>query len=409
MRDYAPPGTRLLLASSFVATVPMGYLLVVLPLYLDRAGIQPAFIGLLYTVSGLVTSFIVAFSGVFADRWGRRRFLVAGTLIPVPSYLVFALTTDPVWLIAASVLGGVGLANGAAGALTVSSFDALLAEKASEAQRTRVFAASQALWSLALAVGSLAAAVPTLLRTSFGVSDLESYRLPYLAMAAITVTAAALLVPLREDVTVRATRVAAGWLPRRSRPAIATYALGIAVQLLPLWFGLRFGVNEADLGPWYAAAQILSLGTVAVVPFLERRLGGPRTVLLALTASGTCLALIVVAPVFTIAAALFVLRSFFTNLSWPFQQALLMTATVPEERATAVGSGFAVWGFTNGLGPLASGALLGAGVFALPLVIGSLMYFCGGLAFGIGFSRLLARRARAETAAVGALGGDGAA
>src|SRR5881628_256520 len=173
MRDYLPPGTRLLLASSFVSTVPMGYLLVVLPLYLDRAGIQPAFIGLLYTVSGLVAALIVAFSGVLADRFGRRRFLVAGTLMPVPSYLVFAVTTDPAWLVAASVLGGVGLANGAAGALTISSFDALLAEKATEAQRTRVFAASQALWSLGLAGGSIAAAVPTLLRTSLGVGDLE--------------------------------------------------------------------------------------------------------------------------------------------------------------------------------------------------------------------------------------------
>jgi MFS family permease len=416
MRDYAPAGTRLLLASSFVSTVPMGYLLVVLPLYLDRAGIQPAFIGLLYTVSGLVTSLIVAFSGVFADRWGRRRFLVAGTLMPVPSYLVFAATTDPAWLVAASVLGGVGLANGAAGALTVSSFDALLAEKASEAQRTRVFAASQALWSLALAAGSIAAAVPTLLRTSFGVGDLESYRLPYLVMAALTVAAAALLVPLREDVSVRAPRVASGWLPRRSRPAIATYALGIgflgfglgiAVQLLPLWFGLRFGVTEADLGPWYAATQLISLATVFIVPFLERRLGGPRTVLFALFASGTCLGLIVVAPVFAVAAWLFVIRGFFTNLSWPFHQSLLMAATVPEERATAVGSGFAVWGFTNALGPLASGAMIGAGIFVLPLVVGSLMYFLGGLAFGIGFSRLLARRVRANAMAVGTLGGDG--
>jgi hypothetical protein len=106
---------------------------------------------------------------------------------------------------------------------------------------------------------------------------------------------------------------------------------------------------------------------------------------------------------------LFVLRGFFTNLSWPFHQSLLMAATVPEERATAVGAGFAVWGFTNALGPLASGALLGAGVFVLPLVIGSLMYFCGGLAFGIGFSRLLARRLRVETAAFGAGGGDGSA
>jgi hypothetical protein len=281
-----------------------------------------------------------------------------------------------------------------------------------------VFAASQALWSLGLAGGSIAAAVPTLLRTSFGVGDLESYRLPYLVMAALTVVAAALLVPLREDASVRAARVASGWLPRRSRPAIGTYALGIgflgfglgiAVQLLPLWFGLRFGVTEADLGPWYAAAQILSLGTVVVVPFLERRLGGPKTVLLALSASGTCLALIVAAPIFTIAASLFVVRAFFTNLSWPFQQSLLMAATVREERATAVGTGFAVWGFTNALGPLASGALLGAGIFVLPILVGSLMYFCGGLAFGIGFSRLLARRARADMAALASLGGDGSA
>ena len=416
MREYAPPGTRLLLASTFFASVPMGYLLVVLPLYLDRIGIEPAFIGLLYTVSGLVTSLIVAFGGLFADRWGRRRFLIAGTLLPVPSYLVFAVTTDPLLLLAASVLGGVGLANGAAGALTISSFDALLAEKTNEAQRTRVFAASGALWSLALAVGSIAAAVPTVLRTSLGVGDLESYRLPYLAMAALTVAAAALLVPLREDVSVRAARVSSGWLPRRSRPAIATYAvgigflgfgLGIAVQLLPLWFALQFGVNEADLGPWYAATQLLSLTTVFVVPMLERRLGGPRTVLFALSASGTTLALIVLAPVFTIAASLFVLRGFFTNLSWPFHQSLLMTATVPEERATAVGLGFAVWGFTNALGPLASGAMIGAGIFVLPLVVGSLMYFLGGLAFGIGFGRLLVRRASASAAAVATLGGDG--
>ncbi|HKY50840.1 MAG TPA: MFS transporter [Candidatus Limnocylindria bacterium] len=410
MRDSAPPGTRLLLASSFVSTVPMGYLLVVLPLYLDRAGIEPTFIGLLYTVSGLVTSVIVALSGVFADRWGRRRFLLAGTLLPVPSYLVFAATTEPLWLVAASVLGGVGLANGAAGALTVSSFDALLAEKASAGQRTRVFAASQALWSLALAVGSFAAAAPTLLRTTFGVVDLESYRLPYFAMAVLTVAATALLLPLREDVSVRAARVASGWLPRRSRPAIATYSigigflgfgLGIAVQLLPLWFGLRFAVSEADLGPWYAAAQLISLTTVLIVPFLERRLGGPRTVLVALFASGTCLLLIVAAPAFTIAASLFMLRGFFTNLSWPFHQSLLMAATVPEERATAVGAGFAVWGFTNALGPVASGALLGAGIFVLPLVVGSLMYFLGGLAFGIGFGRLLAQRRVAPAGAEG--------
>src|SRR5512140_1330904 len=140
---YAPSGTRLLLANSFLATIPLGYLLVVLPLYLDRAGVEPAMIGLLYTASGAVSAVLVALSGILADRWGRRRFLLAGTLLPLPSYLVFAMTTDVRWLVVASLFGGVGLANGAAGALTVAGFDAMLAERAGDERRTRVFALSQ--------------------------------------------------------------------------------------------------------------------------------------------------------------------------------------------------------------------------------------------------------------------------
>lgn len=399
---YAPRGTRLLLASSFLSTLPLGYLIVVLPLYLARAGLEPAIIGSLYTASGAMTALLVAFSGVLADRWGRRRFLLAGTLLPIPSYLIFASTTDIGWLVVASLLGGVGLANGAAGALTIASFDALLADNTTEEERTRVFASGQALWSLALAFGSLSAGAPLLLHQIMpGLSELAAYRPPYLAMALVTLAAGLVLLPIRDDPAVHAARVAAGWWPRRSRRPILTYAiavgflgfgLGVAVQLLPLWLGLRFGVTEADLGPWYAAGQIASLGTVAAIPYLERRFGGPNTVLMALSSSAVCIALIVVAPVFWLAATLHLVRSFMTNLSWPFHQSLLMTATVPEERATAVGIGFSVWGTTNALGPLAAGALIGAGAYALPLLVGSAMYVCGGLVFGIGFRRILARR-----------------
>ena len=350
-----------------------------------------------------MTALLVAFSGVLADRWGRRRFLIAGTLLPIASYLVFALTTDIPWLVFASFLGGVGLANGAAGALTISSFDALLADNTTEATRTKVFATSQALWSLGLAIGSLCAGLPLILHRLYpGLTEIGAYPPPYVAMALITLGAGLVLLPIRDDPDVHAARVASGWWPRRSRRAIATYTiaigflgfgLGIAVQLLPLWFNRVFGVNEADLGPWYAAGQLASLGTLVAIPYFERRLGGPTTVLVALSSAAVCLALIVVAPVFVVAASLQLLRSFLTNLSWPFHQSLLMTATVPEERATAVGTGFAVWGTTNALGPLVGGAMIGAGAFAPPLLIGAVMYVCGGLVFGIGFKRILAKRA----------------
>lgn len=400
IRGYAPRGTRLLLASSFVASVPLGYLIVVLPLYLARAGIEPAVIGGFYTASGAMTAVLVAFSGLLADRWGRRNFLIAGTLLPAVSYAIFALTTDVPWLVFASFLGGVGLANGAAGALTISSFDALLADNTSEATRTKVFAASGGLWSGALALGSLGAAIPEALQRG-GVEEITSYRLPYVAMIVVTLIGGALLFPVRDDPEVHKARAASGWWPKRSRGPMLVYTaavgflgfgLGVAIQLLPLWYNVRFGVTEADLGPWYAAGQLLSVATIVAVPWFERRLGGPNTVLVVLWAGAACLLLIIASPVFWIAATFHVLRSFLTNISWPFQQSMLMTATVPEERATAVGVGFAVWGTANAIGPLAAGVLIGAGVFTTPLLVGALMYVLGGLTFGLGFRRLLARR-----------------
>ena len=135
----------LLLSSLVLASVPVGYLQVVLPLYLNRAGLEPGLIGVLYSLSGLVTACLVAFSGVLADRFGRRRFMIWGTALPIISYAIFALTTNPAFLFLASIIGGVGLANGAAGAMTAASFDALLAEHTPPRQRTSVFAWSRAL------------------------------------------------------------------------------------------------------------------------------------------------------------------------------------------------------------------------------------------------------------------------
>src|SRR5438309_10392292 len=139
----AMPGSRdalMLLTSMVLASVPVGYLQVVLPLYLNRAGLEPSVIGLLYSLSGLVTAGLVAFSGALADRFGRRGFLIRGPALPIVSYTIFAITTSTGWLVVASLIGGVGLANGAAGALTAASFDAMLAEHSPVRPRLRIFA-----------------------------------------------------------------------------------------------------------------------------------------------------------------------------------------------------------------------------------------------------------------------------
>lgn len=394
-----PAGARLLLANGYLATVPLGFQMVIVPLYLSRAGFDPAFIGLLFTVSGLVTAGLVAVSGLLADRFGRSRFLIAGTALPITSYAILALTTDPAWLVVAATLGGVGLANGAAGALTVASFDALLAERTSEQERTRVFASAQALWNLALATGAIFAIVPELLRGA-GWAELDSYRPAFIAAIVMGLMSTVLVLPIRDLERAPGHRPA-HWLPKRSLRPIVTYSigigllgfgLGVAVQLMPLWLNLRFGATEGELAPWYSLAQFLSIASVLVVPWLDRRFGPSRSVLGMQLAGGSLLALIVLMPSFAPAIALFVVRGFLTNLSWPFQQSLLMSNVEPSERASAAGIGFSVWGMANALGPGVGGYLLATGVLALPLLFGGAAYATAGLVLGVGFGRI--RRAR---------------
>ena len=113
-------------------------------------------------------------------------------------------------------------------------------------------------------------------------------------------------------------------------------------------------------------------------------------VLLVHVIGGVCLiAIALVLPVFEVAAIAMLVRNVLANVAWPLQQSLLMSSVVPEERATAAGVGFAVWGLANAVGPALAGVMLQNGSLALPLLLGSVGYIIGGVAFGVGFRRVL--------------------
>src|SRR5574341_1850613 len=52
MAALFPRGARLLLANGYLATIPLGFQMVVVPLYLSRAGLDPAFFLWMQVVSG---------------------------------------------------------------------------------------------------------------------------------------------------------------------------------------------------------------------------------------------------------------------------------------------------------------------------------------------------------------------
>jgi MFS family permease len=394
MSLVAPRGTYLLLVSNTLAALPLGFQLVVMPLYLARSGFDPASIGALYLLSGLLSSGLVMIAGAVADRFGRVRILTIGTALLIPSYAILASTTDAAWIVVAAVLGAGGFAGGVAGALVLGSFDALLAERTIGAERTRVFAAAQALGKCGLAAGAALAVVPEILRSA-GSGTFESYRPLFVSAVVILGVATAVMLRVRDGDA--RDRSPTSWLPRRSLRPIAIYAAvtgltgfgyGVAVQLLPLWLHLRFGASEADLGPWYAGAQLVSIGTVALVHWLDARFGAVRSVAALQLAGGISLLLIVLVPELTQAAALIVVRSVVTSSTWPFLQSLLMSAVDPSQRGTASGIGYGVWGLLNAAGPAVAGVMLSAGVLALPVLMGAAVYAIAALVSGAGFASI---------------------
>lgn len=381
---FTPDAIRLNV-SSILASVPVGYLSVVLPIYFSRIGLDSQLIGQLYTLSSATSAILLVVFGVVADRVGRKPFVLAGTLLPMVSYLILLSTTDPLWLSIAAGIGGVGFANGLSGALMSSSFNALLAEKSDDAHRNAVFSLANAGWTGALMLGALMAGAPELLQRLLGMSVVDSYQpLFWLAMG-LAIAGALLVLPIHEGhrrVVVAAPEQRASFrqldLGRLAKlslfMALIGLGLGFSIQLLPLWFFQRHGASGDTLGPWYALGNLLSTLFTLYSPRLARRVGAINAVFLTQGASALLLAGMVLAPAAWIAASLMVARAVTMNMSWPVQQSYMMGIVRPAERATVSSVTFTAWGLASAASPAISGLWLDQGLLALPLLAGGASY-----------------------------------
>ncbi len=408
----------LLILSTILGSIPVGTLTIVLPIYLKRIHFGAEGIGLLFTVSGLVSAVLLFVFGLLADRFSRKPFLVLGALMPAVSYVLFLTSTDSRVLTVASAVGGVGLAGGLGGALATSAFNALLASLVTEAHRTRAFSLNESGWALALTVGSVGAGLPALLQRWAGLDTMASYHIVFIVALALALVAVLVLLPIHEPgvrrvrpgqrgegavaLSVAGDGNAGGpaarhhWLPRHSRREIGYLALvlgmlglglGFITQLLPLWFFLRFHADEAALGPWYAAAEALSIAGTLLAPRIAGRLGSVRAVVGLQGASAALLLAMALVPAFPLAALLYVWRQATMTASWPIQQAYAMTVVEPSERATASSAAYGMWGLASSATPVLGGRWLQSNLFALPFVAGAGCYGLSVMLFGGLFGR----------------------
>lgn len=368
---------RLIFAAAFLRALATGMVGVLAGLYLARLGFSPATSGLVIgggLAGAALATLVVTLRG---DRIGRRRFLVALSLLGATGGAVVALGSGAVVIAAAAfagMLNGMGRDRGAA--LVIEQ--AILPATVTNAERTRTFAWYNVLQDAGHALGSLLAGVPVLLRAHFGMSELDSMRVAMLFAALFTLVAAGLYPRLSRAVepAVGTHRQSLSPQTRRTLWKISSLftldSLGggfLTAALVSFFFFQRFGVDEGVLGPLFFAARILNALSHLAAAWLARRIGLVNTMVFTHIPSSVLLASVAIAPSFGVAALLFLLREGLVEMDVPTRQSYVMAVVRPEERTIASGITHLVRVGAWAVGPPFAGLFMQGLSLASPLVI----------------------------------------
>jgi MFS family permease len=364
-----------------------GFLAVVLVLYLDARGLDPVAIGAVLTLTLIGDAVISLWLTTHADRFGRRRVLIASSLLVAAAGAAFAATDLLPLLIVAGVIGVISPTGNEVGPFLAVE-QAALTEIVPDRRRTATFAWYNLAGYVATALGALAAGLVGQILIAAGWTELDAYRAVVLGYAAIGLLMAALASRLGPDIEVDAPSANDGIGRRlglgRSRPVVvrlsALFSLDafaggfIPLSLMAFWFTVRFGVNPATLGAIFFAANLLSAVSALSAARIAARFGLINTMVFTHLPSNVLLMLVPLMPTLPLAVAVLLLRFTLSQMDVPTRQSYVMAVVEPDERSAAAG----VTGIARTVGaaisPSISTVLVsGAATAALPF------YIAGGL------------------------------
>jgi len=153
-----------------------GFLSVVLILYLEKAGLRQVQIGLLLTLTLIGDTLISLWITTNADRIGRRRMLILGSILMVFAGILFAVTRDFLFLLIAATIGVISPSGYEVGPF-LSIEQAALSQIVPDEKRTHIFAWYNLAGSFATALGALGGGGLVQVFLDSAITPLGSYRM----------------------------------------------------------------------------------------------------------------------------------------------------------------------------------------------------------------------------------------
>jgi MFS family permease len=384
-----------ILAAKGMRAVGDGYVSVLLPVYLLQLGCTPLEVGVLASATLLGSGVLALGAGLHAHRFHYRSLLLAATALMAATGLGFAFVSDfwPLLLIAF-----VGTLNPSSGDVSVflPLEHSLLARFVSDRDRTAVFARYSLVGSLAAAVGSLGAGLPSLVSAQWGWSPRGALQAMFVLYAITAVGIAAVYSGLPRAATGEAHVAPAPLTKSRARIftlaalfSVDAFAGGLVVQsLVALWLFQRHGLSAADTGTVFFWTGVLSAVSFLIAVRIAKRIGLVNTMVFTHIPANICLIFVPFADSLGVVMALLMVRALLSQMDVPTRSSYVMAIVLPEERPAAASITSVPRSLASAASPFIAGWMLGLSPFGWPLVAAGALKIAYDLALLTAFRKI---------------------
>jgi MFS family permease len=359
-------------------TFAYGYLAVVLGVYLDRLGMGPVQVGLIFSAAIGGSALMTIFWSLIADRYGRRRTVATMALLMAVGGLVFGLTNDFAWLVVGAFTGTISATSSEVGIFQTVE-QAILPQTAPNERRTWLFAIYNTAASFAGALGSLAAASVGFF-AGLGLQGADAYRPLFVVYALVGLVNFAVFVTLSDRVELAKVEGERKFIGiHRSSGTVAklsllfgldAFAVGFVVQsVVAYWFFLRWGFDPGMLAVLFFWVGVLSGISLLAAGWLAERIGLLNTMVFTHLPSQVLLILVPLAPVAWLAVALFLVRMSVSQMDVPTRQSYTMAVVDADERTATAGITNVARTSATAISPTLAGVAFSVAALGLPFFI----------------------------------------
>jgi MFS family permease len=372
-----------LMVSRGVRAFAFSYLSVVFAIYLNQLGYSTVTIGLVISTASASGAVLTAIWGFLSDRYGRKNILMLLAVLTIMSNTLYIFFSQLFFIFLAVIIANVGTGGSGGGGQGGGPFNpveqALLAEKCTPVNRNRVFSSNAFVGSVMGSAGALVSGLPDYLQQHWSWQPVASFK----PLFALTILLSIVLFfayasidehhvpPKREN---------------RGRKPINRFVLKISLlgmvdnlgggligPLLSYWFFLRYGVELKSLGLMFFLSYLLAALSFLCAPVIARHLGVVKTMALSHGAASLIYLFLPLAPTFSVAAALTILRSFLAYMDNPLRNSFVMGIVRPEERGSAAGITTLSRHVPVAISPTLSAYLMQAFALNVPIFLGGFL------------------------------------